>query len=119
MCFLLSSVVLIKLITSVGKYLCGTKHFYVQTANELIKGFMSGCNQWHCRQLFLHCSQDLWGSQPTVSKYFSLIWWPVLERREAGVPMHVSCWKYGIREAVMHLKPEPRMNGKRLRKRME
>ena len=72
MCFLLSSVVLIKLIPSVGKYLCRTKQFYVQTANELIMGFMSSCNQQPCRQHFLHCSQESWVSEPAACKYFSL-----------------------------------------------
>lgn len=74
MCFLLSPMVLLKLIPSVGKYLCGTKQFYVQMAKELGMGFMSSGNQQPSRQAFLHCGQDMWVSQPTVCKYFSLMW---------------------------------------------
>lgn len=87
MCFLLSSMVLRKRIPSVGKYLCGPKQFYVWMANELIMGFMSSSNQRHRRRPFLHCSQDSWVSQPTVCKYFSLMWWSVPVNRQAGVPM--------------------------------
>lgn len=85
MCFLLSSEVLIKRIPSVGKYLRGTKQFYVQTANELVMGFMCSCNQRHCRRPFLHCSQHGRVAQPTAYKYFSLMWWFVLGNREAGL----------------------------------
>ena len=94
MCFLLSSVVLIKLIPSVGKYLCRTKQFYVQTANELIMGFMSSCNQQPCRQPLLHCSQKSWVSEPAACKYFSLVWWSVLANTETGLPIPVCQRKH-------------------------
>lgn len=71
MCFLLLLVVLIKRMPSVGKCLRGAEHFYVETAGERIMGFMSSCNQQPCGHPFLHCSPDLWTSQPTACEYFS------------------------------------------------
>lgn len=100
MCLLLSTMVLIKLVPLVRKYLCGTKRFYSQAANELLMGFMSGCNQRHRRQPSVHCRQES-GFSPTERKDFLLIGLSLLVQRKAGVCVDMCRWNHRIREALL------------------
>lgn len=101
MCLLLSTMVLIKLVALVRKYLCGTKRFYSQAANELLMGFMSSCNQRRLRQPSVHCRQESGFSPTERRKDFLLIGLSLLVQKKAGVCVDMCRWNHGIREALL------------------